>query len=142
MSLSPEQAQRLIAEALSARQRAYAPYSGVKVGAALLTAAGTVYRGCNMENAAYSPSLCAERAAFASAIVDGCQDFLAIAIVGGPADMDAPLPEYFWPCGVCRQVMTEFCRPELIVIAARSMDDSQQLTLGQLLPEAFGKGHL
>ena len=131
----------LIDQAFSVRAGAYAPYSGMAVGAALLAADGRVFSGCNMENAAYAPTLCAERAAFAQAVTAGCRDFLALAIAGGPQGA-ATLPAYFWPCGVCRQVMAEFCGPDFRVIAARSKADFQIRLLSQLLPEAFGPASL
>ena len=99
----------LIREAISARRQAYAPYSHFCVGAALLTAAGKIYSGCNIENAAYTPTNCAERTAFFKAVSEGERDFAAIAIVGGKAG-EALAPTA--PCGVCRQVMREFCAPE------------------------------
>jgi len=128
----------LIARALRNRARAYAPYSGMSVGAALLATDGRVFDGCNIENAAFSPSLCAERSAFAQAVATGCRDFRAIAIAGGPLEREEELPGFFWPCGVCRQVIAEFCGPEFRIIVARSREDYQVRSLGQLLPEAFG----
>ena len=120
----------LIEMAIAARKNAVAPFSGFSVGAALLCADGKVYPGCNIENSAYSPTLCAERAAFASAIADGKREFCAIAIIGGEDDC-------CYPCGVCRQVMAEFCDDDFTVIAARNEDDYHVCTLGELLPYAF-----
>ncbi|MCL1905916.1 MAG: cytidine deaminase [Clostridiales bacterium] len=129
----------LITEAQRARQRAYAPYSGITVGAALLAASGIVYQGANIENAAYA-GICAERAAFVSALLAGEREFTAIAVSGGPAA--APATEYFYPCGVCRQWMAEFCAPDFLVIAAVSAEDFKEAALSKLLPLSFGPGHL
>ena len=109
--MTPEQ---LVREALEAMHFAYVPYSGFTVGAALLTKSGKVYRGCNIENAAFGPSCCAERTAFFKAVSEGKRGFSAIAIVGGPAGKE---PEDFCPpCGVCRQVMMEFCDPRSFLV--------------------------
>ncbi len=124
----------LITEAIEARKAAYTPYSNFKVGAALLTADGKIYRGCNIENAAYSPSNCAERTAIFKAVSEGERNFTAIAVVCGKE----PEPELIGsPCGVCRQVMVEFCRPDFQVIMAKGVDDYKIMTLGELLPSAF-----
>lgn len=132
--------QDLIAHAIAARANAYTPYSHFQVGAALMAADGTIYSGCNIENAAYTPTNCAERTAFFKAISEGVRAFRAIAIVGGPAD--APL-EYTAPCGVCRQVMREFCAPDdFLVILAKSPDDYRVFTLKALFPESFGPDNL
>lgn len=120
--------------AVAARQNAYAPYSGYTVGAALVTKEGKVYTGCNIENAAYSPTNCAERTAFFKAISEGEREFLAIAISGGKGDqIDGAFP----PCGVCRQVMAEFCRPNFLVLLVTGEDTFARFTLSQLLPQAF-----
>lgn len=127
----------LVSEALVARGSAYCPYSGFAVGAALLTADGQIFRGCNIENAAYSPTNCAERTAFFKAISEGHRDFLAIAIVGGNAG-DEP-SALCWPCGVCRQVMAEFCRPDsFVIISAVSAEKYERKLLRELLPCSFG----
>ena len=125
----------LIEEALKARTRAYAPYSGFTVGAALLAASGSIYTGCNIENSAYSPSLCAERTAFAKAVSEGERDFLAIAVAGGPSERDGrtPCP----PCGVCRQVMQEFCDPASFRIILADGERLSVYTLAELLPAGF-----
>ena len=123
----------LILAAIRGRKNAVAPYSGFAVGAALLTRSGSVYIGCNMENGAYSPSLCAERVAFGSAVAAGERDFAAIAVIGDGED-------YCWPCGVCRQVMAEFCGDDFRVIAAKDETDFASSTLGELLPHAFRFG--
>jgi cytidine deaminase len=122
----------LLNEAAAASRRAHCPYSRYAVGAALLAADGTVYRGCNVENASYGLTLCAERTAVASAVAAGARDFTALAIV---ADGDA-VP---YPCGACRQVLAEFCPPGLVVVVARlaDLDAFEQLSLGSLLPNAF-----
>ncbi|MEG2453628.1 MAG: cytidine deaminase [Clostridia bacterium] len=124
----------LIKQAISARERAYAPYSHFMVGAALLAANGEIYSGCNIENSAFSPSCCAERVAFYKAIENGAHSFSAIAVVGGA--MDKAL-ENCPPCGVCRQVMKEFCNADFKIILATSVDNYKIFTLAELLPEAF-----
>ena len=119
---------------------AYTPYSHFKVGAALLTADGKIYRGCNIENAAYTPTNCAERTAVFKAVSEGITEFDAIAVCGGPGEAE---PEDFCtPCGVCRQALYEFGGPELTVIMARSEDDYIVTTLGDLLPYGFGPANL
>lgn len=129
--------QELVAVAIESRERAYVPYSHFAVGAALLCADGTVYGGCNIENAAYSPGNCAERTAFFRAAFDGHRDFEAIAIVGGPEGR--PIEDLCAPCGMCRQVMMEFCRPQCFrIILADTPDHPQSFTLEELLPLGFG----
>ena len=130
----------LISQALSARENAYAPYSGFMVGAALLCKDGTVYTGCNIENAAFTPTNCAERTAFFKAVSEGVKDFQAICVVGGKAGV---LTEYAAPCGVCRQVMMEFCNPETFqVILAVDKEHYDVYTLKELLPLGFGPSNL
>ena len=124
----------LIEKAKEAMQHAYVPYSGYKVGAALLCADGTVYGGCNIENASYSPTNCAERTAFFKAVYDGHRDFVAIAVVGGK---DGVITGAFPPCGVCRQVMREFCTDDFMVYVGGKDDTYQALTLAQILPYSF-----
>ncbi len=127
----------LIKEALEARKMAYTPYSHFNVGAALLTKDGRVYRGCNIENASYTPSNCAERTAFFKAVSDGIMDFSSIAIVGGPAK--AGSLSICSPCGVCRQVMMEFCDPKTFkIILGTDESDFKVYTLEQMLPLGFG----
>lgn len=110
----------------------YTPYSGFKVGAALLTKEGKIYKGCNIENAAYTPTNCAERTAFFKAVSEGERAFQAICVVGGK---DGILTEYAAPCGVCRQVMMEFCDPDTFqIILATSKDQYEIFTLKELLP--------
>ena len=130
--------QELIRRALLARERAYTPYSHFQVGAALLTRTGTVYPGCNIENAAYTPTNCAERTAFFSAVAQGERDFAAIAIVGGP---QGGALDYTAPCGVCRQVMMEFA-PELTVICLNKNGESKKFALKELLPYGFDQSWL
>lgn len=129
--------QALIQSAFLARRYAYAPYSGMAVGAALLAQDGRIFTGCNIENAAYSPTLCAERTALAKAISEGCRSFQAIAVVGGPQELDDALPRLFFPCGVCRQTLAEHCQEDFTIIIARSVDDYQCKRLGDLLPDSF-----
>lgn len=131
----------LVLLAFEARKKAYAPYSRFQVGAALLAADGQVYQGCNIENAAYTPSNCAERTAFFKAVSEGVRDFSAIAIAGGMRDHEEL--SYCAPCGVCRQVMMEFCRPESFrIILARSKTEYRTYTLEELLPMGFGPENL
>ena len=133
----------LVFEAIEARKMAYAPYSNFMVGAALLTKDGKVYRGCNIENAAYGPSNCAERTAFFKAISEGERDFEAIAVIG--ADKNAKPGEFgnAGPCGVCRQVMMEFCNPEEFkVIIATGEEDFMVKKLVEILPFGFGPANL
>ena len=125
----------LIECALDARERAYAPYSHFKVGAALLAASGKVYQGCNIENASYTPTNCAERTAFFKAVSEGVKDFKAIAIAGGKED--ATELDYCPPCGVCRQVMSEFCRDDFKIILVKSSTEYKEYTLTEILPERF-----
>lgn len=129
--MTPE---KLIEQAKQAMERAYAPYSGYKVGAALLCADGTVYGGCNIENAAYSPTNCAERTALFKAVYDGQRDFTAMAVCGGK---DGVITGAFPPCGVCRQVLGEFCGDDFILYVAGAEGSYETFTLGQLLPHRF-----
>ena len=118
--------------AVEAREHSYAPYSKYRVGAALLTKDGTVYQGCNIENASFTPTICAERTAFFKAIYDGVRDFEAIAIIGS-----GDLPAF--PCGVCRQVMSEFCDGRFIIsVANRDRSEVVTETLEQMMPHRFG----
>ncbi|MBQ8177736.1 MAG: cytidine deaminase, partial [Clostridia bacterium] len=117
---------KLIEEAVKAREMAYAPYSNYMVGAALLATSGKIYHGCNVENAAYTPTNCAERTAFFKAISEGVRSFEAIAIVGGKAG--AELSPSITPCGICRQVMVEFC-PKNFKIICGTPDDYTVHTL-------------
>ena len=131
---------QLIREAIAAMHYSYSPYFHFRVGAALLTKGGKIYRGCNIENAAYGPTNCAERTAFFKAVSEGELDFDAICIVGGK---DGILEEYAPPCGVCRQVMMECCNPETFkIILATDEVHYTEYTLGELLPLGFGPGNL
>ena len=121
----------LLAMAKKARESSYSPYSGISVGAALLCEDGSVFLGTNIENAAYSPCICAERAAFASAVTAGERKFSAIAVVGGRSGED--IEKEFPPCGVCRQVMQEFCNKDFEII----LSEDKVLSLGELLPFGF-----
>lgn len=130
----------LIEQAIEQLQFSYAPYSGFKVGAALLAKDGTVYGGCNIENASYTPTNCAERTAFFKAVSEGIREFDAICIVGGKEGI---LKEYASPCGVCRQVMMEFCNPDTFqIILATSKEQYKIFTLRELLPLGFGPKNL
>ena len=127
--------------AIEARKKAYAPYSGYQVGAAVLTNELRIYTGCNIENASYTPSICAERTAISKAVSEGWRRLKAIAIVGSP--IGDTISQYAFPCGVCRQVMREFTDPEeFVVITARSEQDYKLYRLYELLPESFGPDNL
>ncbi len=126
--------QALCRTALTMRGRSYAPYSGFRVGAALLTKDGRVFTGCNIEIGSFSSTCCAERTAFFKAVSEGASDFAAIAIAGGA---DEEPDDYCPPCGVCREVMSEFCNEDFLVILAKTEDDYQEYTLGELLPVRF-----
>ena len=128
----------LIKTAIEARKRAYAPYSGFFVGAALLAADGRVFTGCNIENAAFTPTNCAERTAFFKAVSEGVRAFEAIAVVGGKGEEPS---EFCAPCGVCRQVMAEFCSPDFRVILGNE-NNQTVYTLSELLPASFSKSDL
>lgn len=124
----------LCREAVDAMKNAYAPYSGYKVGAALLTEKGKLFAGCNIENAAYTPTVCAERVALFNAISSGERNFTAIAVAGGK---DGVISGAFPPCGVCRQVMAEFCTPDFTVLVVTGEDSYKKYTLNELFPQAF-----
>ena len=132
--MTPE---KLIALAREAMTHAYAPYSGYWVGAALLCADGTVYQGCNIENASFTPTVCAERSAVFKAVYDGRRDFTAIAVCGGK---NGVITGAFPPCGVCRQVLREFCRDDFTVYLAGADGSFTALTLAELLPYSFSAG--
>ena len=123
----------LIEKAIGVRERAYAPYSNFKVGAALLTKDGSVYTGCNIESASYTPTICAERTAISKAVSEGETNFKKIAIVGSS--------DYTFPCGVCRQMIREFGK-DIEIIVANDVDDYQIFTLKELLPYSFGPDDL
>lgn len=132
---------KLVEAAIAARKNAYVPYSGFSVGAALLTRGEKIYKGCNIENAAYGPSNCAERTAFFKAVSEGEREFDAIVIVGGKKG--EPIGDYCPPCGVCRQVMMEFCDPETFrIILPKNPDEWKIYRLGELLPLGFSGKNL
>lgn len=138
--LSAETRAELIRAAFAARRFAYVPYSHFRVGAALLSKNGRVFTGCNIENAGYTPTNCAERTALFKAVSEGVTRFAAIAIVGSLEGKTNDLVT--GPCGVCRQALYEFGGPSLVVIMAKSEQDYIQTTLGELLPYGFGPQNL
>ncbi len=127
--------QELIELAFQMHRRSYIPYSRFPVGAALLCRDGRVFTGCNIENASYGNTVCAERVAAFKAVSEGCRDNWLMLAIAGTSD------DYCWPCGPCRQVLYEFC-PDLIILAANGSHQYQKVCLSQLLPHAFGPGHL
>ena len=139
-SISEETRSALIEKALDMLRYSYTPYSHFKVGAALLAKNGTVYGGCNIENAAYTPTNCAERTAFFKAVSEGVKEFDAIAVVGRH---EGHVTDYTTPCGVCRQVMMEFCDPETFTVyVAIDRDRYREYRLKDLLPGGFGPSNL
>lgn len=133
--MTPEKLCELAKEAM---MHSYSPYSGYKVGAALLCADGTVYTGCNIENASYTPTICAERTAIFKAVYDGHRDFMAIAVCGGK---DGSITGQFPPCGVCRQVMREFCGDDFKILMVNP-EGFEEVTLAQLLPYSFSVSNM
>ena len=127
---------KLCAEAVRAMKTAYCPYSGYSVGAALLAKSGTVYTGCNIENASFSPTVCAERTAFFKAVSEGERGFEAIAVAGGK---NGRINGVFPPCGVCRQVMAEFCSKGFKILFVKENGGFEEHTLEELLPLSFGE---
>lgn len=125
---------KLIEKAFDMLNYSYAPYSNFKVGAALLGKSGKVYGGCNVENAAYGPSNCAERTAVFKAVSEGEREFSSICIVGG---LNGQVKDFCSPCGVCRQVLAEFCEKDFEIILVNGQGEVRKFTLGQLLPESF-----
>ena len=135
MSENKITSRELSVAAIEAMKKSYSPYSKFTVGAALLTKGGKVYTGANIENASYTPTVCAERVAFFTALHNGETEFEAIAIVGG---LGGDVQGICAPCGVCRQVMSEFCSPDFKVVLVKSNDaDFEEVTLGELLPYMF-----
>ena len=132
----------LIHQAFEAQAKAYVPYSQFAVGAALLARGGRIYQGCNIENASYTPTNCAERTAFFKAVSEGITEFDAIAIVGNKKFVPKGEGDYCPPCGVCRQVMREFCPGDFEIVLARSQEDYEVHTLEELLPLSFGPENL
>lgn len=138
--MDKNQIEKMIETAIEQLKFSYTPYSGFKVGAALLAKDGRIYTGCNIENAAYTPTNCAERTAFFKAVSEGVTEFEAICVVGGK---DGVLTEYAAPCGVCRQVMMEFCNPKTFqVILATGKEQYDIYTLEEILPLGFGPANL
>ncbi len=140
--MTKEQTKALIEKAMDASKIAYVPYSKYHVGAALLTKQGLVYTGCNIENASFGATNCAERTAFFKAVSEGNREFQGIAIVGyselaGQENANT-FSDYAYPCGICRQVMQEFCDKDFMIVVARSVEDYKQYTLAELLPYGFG----
>ncbi len=129
----------LAAMAVKAMERAYAPYSGYTVGAVLLGGSGRVYLGCNIENASYTPTVCAERTAVFKAVSEGERCFTMLAVAGGKG---GKVEGAFPPCGVCRQVLAEFCPPDFPVLVCDGPDSFQKFTLSELLPFGFGPQNL
>ncbi len=129
----------LICLAKKAAENAYVPYSHYTVGAALLTKDGRVYTGCNIENAAYGPTNCAERTAFFKAVSEGEREFSKIAVVGGK---ELNFADYFAPCGVCRQVMREFCEDDFVILLGKNGEEYESITLSELLPLSFSKSNI
>lgn len=138
--MQEEEKRKLIRAALEARERAYIPYSGYAVGAAVLMESGKMYTGCNIENASYGATNCAERTAIFKAVSEGERKCAAIAIAGGRAG--SVLTDYAHPCGICRQVMREFGGKDMPVLVAKSEDDYREYTLDGLLPCGFGGENL
>lgn len=126
--------EKLIKKAIEMLNFSYVPYSNFHVGAALLTSEGEIYTGCNIENAAYGPSNCAERTAIFKAVSEGKKNFEAIAVVGGK---NGKIEDFCPPCGVCRQVLAEFCKKDFEIVLAKSTNEYKIMTLEQLLPESF-----
>lgn len=129
----------LVKLALEAMKNSYSPYSGYTVGAALLAKSGKVYTGTNIENASYTPTVCAERTAFFKAVSCGEREFEAIAVVGGK---NGDAKDFFTPCGVCRQVMLEFCEPDTFRVIFGKKDGYEVHTLSELVPFSFGKNNI
>ncbi len=129
----------LCEKAVKAMQNAYVPYSGFKVGAALVCSDGTVFTGCNIENASFTPTVCAERTAVFKAVSEGRRDFTMIAVCGGK---DGKINGMFPPCGVCRQVLAEFCPPDFPVILVTGKNEFRELKLCELLPFSFNPGYM
>lgn len=132
--------EELVTKAILMRNSANVPYSNYTVGAAVLTKSGKIYTGCNIENAAYTPSNCAERTAIFKAVSEGEREFIAIAISGGK--IDSKETEFCSPCGVCRQVMREFCLDDFYIMLVKDKDNIKTYKLSDLLPEGFGPSNL
>lgn len=138
--MADKELKKQIEKALYMRALSYVPYSHYRVGAALVSEDGQIFGGCNVENSSYGATNCAERTAFFKAVSEGVKNFKRIIIAGGPDDGEL---QYAYPCGICRQVMREFCNPETFeVIIAKSTEDYKSYTLAELLPESFGPENL
>lgn len=142
MKLDEQIIEELVIKAFRAREYAYCPYSRFAVGAALLAKSGKIYTGCNIENAAYGPSNCAERTAFFKGVSEGEKDFAAIAVVGGSKELQEGQVKLCSPCGVCRQVMLEFCQDDFQVIMAVSREKFEVHSLKELVPYSFSDKNL
>lgn len=140
-NMAPDNAmiERLCALAAEMRERSYVPYSKFHVGAALLAKDGRIFTGCNVENASFPMGTCAERTAFVKAVSEGAREFTAIAICGGPEDGEL---QYCPPCGLCRQIMAEFCEGDFLVYLAKSPADYEVYTLDEILPNRFTGSNL
>ena len=139
-NLTLDEKKALIRMALEAREQAYVPYSDFMVGAALRAEDGRIFTGCNVENAAFTPTSCAERTALFKAVSEGVTRFTDIAVVGSRrGEVNKQITS---PCGVCRQVMREFCKPDFKIILVKSEEEWKVYTLSQLLPEGFGPENL
>jgi len=142
ISLSDREVIRgLIERAIEAREFAYTPYSNFKVGAALLTKSGKIYTGCNIESVSYSPTTCAERVAVLKAVSEGERSFSMLAVIGSPADGETKTDGYAAPCGVCRQLIYEFGKDTIIIIA-KNADEYYENSISELLPLGFGPENL
>ncbi len=134
---------KLVAEAFEARKKSYSPYSRFKVGAALLTSDGRIYRGANIENASYGATICAERTAAVKAVFAGSRQFVALAVVGSEQEEGGDI-DYAYPCGICRQFLREFLPPsgDMVILVARGLEDYKETSLNALLPHSFGPSDL
>ena len=132
--LTEQKIDQLVELALRARERAYVPYSHFRVGACLMSKNGTLYCGCNIENAGYTPTNCAERTAVFKAVSEGCRKLSAIAIVGGLKDGEC---DYTYPCGICRQVIAEFAEQGCVIVVAKNKQEYRMYSVEELLPETF-----
>ncbi len=138
MTLKPDTEQQLLKAARAAREKAHAPYSRFKVGAALLDSAGRIHAGCNVENAAYPQGLCAEASAISALVLAGGERVVAVLVAAESSSTDAPVT----PCGGCRQKLREFAGDNTPILVASSAGIVGRFTLGQLLPHSFGPNHL
>ncbi|NLJ69904.1 MAG: cytidine deaminase [Clostridiaceae bacterium] len=140
--MQEELVNKLISSAIAASKKSYSPYSKYRVGAALLGASGKIHTGCNVENASYGATICAEQAAVVKAISEGEEKFIALAIHGSPHEPKPNQTYYAYPCGICRQVLSEFAEPDLTILIVHSEDNYLERTLAELLPDSFGSANL